>query len=263
MTDHTELLDAVVLAGAPVGEADLLLEGQSVRKKSLVPMLGRPMVAYVEEALRASGRVGRIVAMGLDPDDKVEFTGPVERSPSQGTIVDNILGGLDFFKRTGRVSTYVLVASSDIPLITGPVVSRFVDVCLTKGGDIFYSVVEREVMEARFPGSGRTFVHLRDGYYAGGDMFVFRSALPPYKRQMLRDIIAQRKNALKMAAALGPGLLIRFALGRLTLADAERRVGKVLGLEGRVVASSDAELAMDVDKPAQFDLVLRYLQEAR
>ncbi len=260
MTEQPALLDAVILAGATEGERDPLLEGTPATRKALLPISGKPMVCYVEQALRASGRVARIVAMGLNAEDDVPFAGPVERTPSQGDIFDNILGGIAYWKARGTDSPCILVASSDIPLLTGPVVARFVDACLVRGGDLFYSVVEKTVMEGRFPGSGRSYAHLRDGYYAGGDLFMVSCSLSLQRQQVMRDLVAQRKNAMKMARVLGPGLLIGVALRRFTLSEVERRVSKVLGIEGRGIASPDPELAMDVDKPAQLEMVIRYLE---
>ena len=263
MKNESERLDVMILAGAASGALDPLLEGTGVRKKALLPILGRPMVAYVEEALRASGRVNRIVAIGLDPEDAVDFSGPVERISSQGDIIQNILAAMAYLRDTGSVSTYFLEASSDIPLLTGDVVSRFVDACLAKGGDLIYSVVEKHHIERLFPGSGRSYAHLRDGYFAGGDMFMVRSDLPASKGKLFEELAAERKNALKMARVLGPGLLLAVVFRRLTLAGVERRVSKILDLKGRVVNSPDPELAMDVDKPHQLEMVSRYMERMR
>ena len=259
----SEKLDAMILAGAPTDKLDTLLEGTGVNKKALVPILGRPMVAYVEEALRASGRVNRIVAIGLDAEDDVTFSGPVERIPSQGGIIRNILAAMAYLRETGSTSPYFLEASSDVPLLTGPVVSRFVDGCLAKGGDLVYSVVEKQHIERLFPGSGRSYAHLRDGYFAGGDMFMVRSTIPASKGRVFEELAAQRKDALKMARVLGPGLLIAVVFRRLTLAGIERRVSKILKLEGKVLNSPDPEVAMDVDKPHQLEMVSHYLERMR
>ena len=257
----TELLDAMILAGAPTDMVDPLLEGAGVKKKALLPILGRPMVAYVEEALRTSGRVNRIVAIGLDADDAVDFTGPVERISSQGGIIENILGAMAYLRETGSKSSHFLEASSDVPLLTGEVVSRFVDGCLAKGGDLVYAVVEKSRMEGKFPGSARSYAHLRDGYFAGGDMFMVRADIPASKGEAFKELVAQRKNAVKMARALGPGLLFKAVFRRLTLVGIEREVSRILKLEGRVLNSPDPEIAMDVDKPHQLDIATRYLQE--
>jgi len=259
----SEKLDAMILAGAPVGAADTFLEGTGVNKKALLPILGKPMVAYVEEALRASGRVNRIVAVGLDAADDVTFSGPVERIPTKGGIIQNILAAMAYLRETGSTSSYFLEASSDIPLLTPEVVSRFVDCCLAKGGDLVYSVVEKGPMERMFPGSARSYAHLRDGYFAGGDMFMVRANLPASTGDAFEELVAQRKNALKMARALGPGLLIAVVFRRLTLAGIEKRISKILKLEGRVLNSPDPEVAMDVDKPHQLEMVTRYLERTR
>lgn len=263
MSEESLRLDAIILAGATVGEDDPLLQGTGVARKALLPILGKPMVVYVEEALRASGCVDRIVCVGLGPEDEVSFSGAVVRLAAQGDIVANTLAGLDWLRATGSISPYVLIASSDIPLLTGPVVARFADTCVKRGGDLFYSVVEKSILEAAFPGSGRSYAHLRDGYWDGGDLFMVRSDLSMQKVQMMRDLIAQRKDALKMARVLGPRFLLAIVLRRLTLADAERRVSQILGIEGRVVASPDWELAMDVDKPHQLEMVIRYMETHR
>jgi hypothetical protein len=66
-----------------------------------------------------------------------------------------------------------------------------------------------------------------------------------------------------MARTLGPGLLIAVVFRRLTLAGIERRVSKILKLEGRVLNSPDPEVAMDVDKQHQLEMVSRYLERMR
>jgi molybdopterin-guanine dinucleotide biosynthesis protein A len=263
MTHERERLDAMILAGASRGALDPLLEGTGVNKKALLPILGKPMVAYVEAALRASGRVNRIVVIGLDPEDAVDFSGPVERIASQGGIIQNVLAAMAYLRDTGSVSPYFLEVSSDIPLLTGDIVSRFVDACQAKGGDLIYSVVAKHHIEKLFSGSKRSYAHVRDGYFAGGDMFMVRADMPASKAKIFEELAAERKNALKMARILGPGLLISVVFRRLTLASLECRVSKILGLDGRVINAPDPEIAMDVDKPHQLEMVTRYMERIR
>jgi hypothetical protein len=54
---------------------------------------------------------------------------------------------------------------------------------------------------------------------------------------------------------IGPGTAALLFSGRLSLSDAQRRVSHRLGLSGRVHLAPFAELAMDMDKPAQFHLL--------
>lgn len=59
-------MDAVVLAGG--SPDDPLAARYGVAAKTLVPVHGRPMVAYTLEALRATPEVGRVVYVGPVPE---------------------------------------------------------------------------------------------------------------------------------------------------------------------------------------------------
>jgi hypothetical protein len=52
----------------------------------------------------------------------------------------------------------------------------------------------------------------------------------------------------------------KLAIRRLSLADAERRAGKVLNLRGRAIPFPHAEVGMDVDKPFQLDIARAELE---
>ena len=70
-----------------------------------------------------------------------------------------------------------------------------------------------------------------------------------------------RKNPLRQAALLGPDLLFLLLTRRTTIDGAVKRVSKRLGLKGRAVISPYAEIAMDVDKPHQLELVIADLSK--
>ena len=77
--------------------------------------------------------------------------------------------------------------------------------------------------------------------------------------ELWEDLIGSRKNALKQALRIGLGTLVKLLLRRLSLAEAEERVAKAMGLTGRAVLVRHAELAMDVDKPFQLEICRREL----
>jgi hypothetical protein len=62
-----------------------------------------------------------------------------------------------------------------------------------------------------------------------------------------------------MAGLLGPGILLAYLAGRLTLAGAARRLGAQAGVEARIVSTPFGLASVDVDKPADLDLVRRLL----
>jgi hypothetical protein len=227
--------------------------------KALLLIRDRPMLSYVADALCASGCVGRLVVVGLSPEDAPDLCPalPVTYLPDRGGSIANALSVLDLLE----TEDHVLLASSDIPLLSAEAVRDFVARSAATGADLCYPAVRREVMEARFPGSGRSFRPLVEGDMAGGDLFFARPVVLRRNAALVQRLSAHRKAALGLARLLGPGILVRFVLRRLRIADLERRVSALFGSSCRAIISPYAELAMDVDHPKHLDVVLRAMDE--
>ncbi len=251
---------AIVGAGQSPREADLLAEHTQGRPKALLPIAGRPMIVHVVESLAGARHVRRVVVIALDPAQEVPFPVPVDYLPDAGSLFANAEAGFDYTRRRFPGLDAALWCSADIPLITPAVVDGFIEECLASDADMYYPVVERAVMEGRFPGSRRSYVHLREGDFCGGDMLLLRPSLTVQQRETLRSLVGARKGALQQAHAVGLDLLLKLLLRRLSLAEAEQRVARALGVRGRVVVCPWAEIAMDVDKPFQLELVRRELE---
>ena len=255
------MINAVVLAGKALGpENDPLVEYAGVNNKALIQIAGKEMIHYVVEAIAGSSRVGRIAIVGLSPERELDFSRPVEYVPARGGMFDNILVGVDHLLKQESVTPLILVAASDIPLLTTEIVDHFIDACLALEADVYYSVVERSVMEDRFPGAGRTFVRLRDGSFAGGDLLMVRPLVLEINRQLFREVMASRKSAWHMARLLGLGMIVHFLTRSLTVVQAEEKASQILGCRGKAIISPYAELGMDVDKPPQLDIARRILE---
>ena len=50
--------------------------------------------------------------------------------------------------------------------------------------------------------------------------------------------------------------MIRYLFRKLSVADAEKKLSKALNAKARAVTVPFAEMAMDVDKPYQLDIIL-------
>jgi hypothetical protein len=218
------------------------------------------MVRWVVDALQGSGRIGTIVLVGLGPEDGVAFTGSVVFQAGGGTLLDNMLSGLDRIVQLAPEAERAVLCAADVPLLTPEVVRYFVDECLATDHDLYYSIVEESVMEAQFPGSGRTFLRLKEGRFTGGDLYMLRIAAARANVGLARQIMEERKNYWRQARLIGLGPLVKLALHRLTLADAERVAGRALKLRGRAVVSRYAALGMDADKPHQLVMVEEVLR---
>ena len=236
-------------------EGDPLSEYTQGKPKALIPIAGKPMISYVVEALAGSRYIEHIIIVALDPSAGVEFPVPIEYVPDAGGILDNAEAGLRYALTHYPDLDAVLLCTSDVPTITAPIVDAFIEECLRTDHDLYYTVVERSVMEKRFPGSRRSYVHLRDGDFAGGDILLARPGLVVTERELWRKLSAARKNALQQARLLGLWTFVRLITNRLSLAEAERRACKALNVRGRVVPFPYAEVGMDVDKPFQLEIV--------
>lgn len=258
--DSSRTVIAIVGAGQSAREAELLAAYTQGRAKALLPVAGRPMIAHVVAALAGARHVRHIVVIALDPALGVPWPAPVDYLPDAGSLLDNAEAGFEYACERFPGLDAALWCSADIPLITPAVVDGFIEECFRSDADMYYPVVERAVMEGRFPGSRRSYVHLQDGDFCGGDMLLLRPTLTVRQRETLRSLVGSRKNALQQARAVGLDVLLKLLLHRLSLAEAERRVGRALGVRGRVVPCPWAEIAMDVDKPFQLELVRRELE---
>jgi hypothetical protein len=128
--------------------------------------------------------------------------------------------------------------------------------------ELYYNVIERKVMEERFPNSRRTYVHLREMECCGGDLNAIRLNLAAENNPLWDRLIAARKNPLRQAALVGFDTLFLLLTGRLSLADAEAAVGKRMGIRVRALVCPYAEIGMDVDKPYQYEIVHEFLARA-
>lgn len=247
-------MNAIVIAGGIPGESEPLYPYTRGGAKALIDLAGKPMVQWVVDALDQAPSVGELIVVGLPPGSKLNCSKPLTLLDDQGSMLRNIKAGVDRLAASHPLDTHALIVSSDIPSITPDIVEWRVDVARATDADLDYAVVERSTMEARFPRSNRSYVRLRDVEVCGGDINVARLALAQDEDLWTR-LIEARKNALRQAALFGFGTLFLVMARRLTLADAERRLSSQLGLKGRVNRSPHAEVAMDVDKPHQLELL--------
>ena len=170
-------MDAIVTAGGVPGPEDLLFPYTNGQPKALIDMGGKPMAQWVLDALCGAETIDRVVVIGLPENSPVHCDKAVAFIPTQADMLENIRTGVNKVLELNLGAQKVVIVSSDIPAITPMVVDWVVNEAMKTEADVYYNVVERETMEARFPGSNRSFVRLRDVEVCGGDMNVVRTAL--------------------------------------------------------------------------------------
>lgn len=246
---------ALILAGYSATSPDPLAIAMGVERKSLIPVAGKPMVYWVAKALQDSGRVSKVYIVGLDESDGVDFDEEVIYVPNQNSHFDNIVAGTESIQQHQPDAEFFLIASADIPLLRPDTVKWFVSTCESMTGDLFYSIVEKGVMESAFPDSRRSYVPVVEGKFCGGDLFFIRTSIVHNNEQLVRELLAKRKSPWQQARLLGFKTIIKFLFRRLSIKDAEELSRRLLQADGHVIVSPYPDLAMDVDKPHQLEIV--------
>jgi len=248
-------MDAIVTAGGIPLPEDPLYPYTNGDSKALVDVAGKPMIQWVLDALGDSKHIDNVIIIGLSSKSDVTCKKPLHFISNQGRMLSNIVVGVEKSLELDPKTEYVLVASSDIPGINAGMVDWLVENCMQTKEDIYYGVVPREVMEARYPGSNRTYTKLKDIQLCGADMHITHVRMATEHLDMWEELIGNRKSPLKQAATIGFGTLLRVATRSITLDDLVVTITKRLGITGRPIVWENAEPGMDVDKPHQLELI--------
>jgi molybdopterin-guanine dinucleotide biosynthesis protein A len=255
---HVKPLDAVVLAGGP---ADAVAQRQAgAPNKAFVEIDGIALVARVLAALRAAPSVGRIVAvapLALRGHAGLALTD--ELRPDGIRITESLRNGLAGFPPDDDV----LVVASDLPILTAEAVEDFVTRVRDRPADLAYGCVERRTHLARFPHVPHTWARLRDGTFCGGGLIAIKPRVLPALERFIERLGAARKQPLRLASLFGWDVLARYAVGRLTIDDAETRASRILGAPVRALVSPFAEIGVNVDRASDVDLAEELIRASR
>jgi len=254
-----QIVDAILVAGGVPGPGDPLYPLTRGQPKALLEIAGRPMIQWVLEALDGAQTIRNVVVVGLPAESGLTCGKPLAYLPDAGSLVDNVLAGARWVAEQNDPATYGLLVSADIPAITPAMVDWNVATSLQTDHEAYYSVISKQVMEARFPGARRTYFRVTEGRFTAGDMSLMAVALAQNPPPLVRELVKTRKNIPRQAQVIGLGMLVKFALGQLSLEESARRIGQRLGLRGRVLVSPYAEIGMDVDKPHQHEMLTQDL----
>lgn len=249
------MMDACIIAGGQPEPGEPLYELTRGEYKAMLELAGKPMIQWVLNALDGSTNVGSIYIVGLTPDCGLDSTKALEYLPDQGGMIENIKTGVARVKSLNPNAENVLLVSADIPGITTEMVDWVIQSAARTNQDVCYNVIRKEVMEARYPASRRSYVRLKDLTVCGGDMNVIATSLVSNQAAIWSKIVAARKNALKQAALIGFDTLILMLLRAVDLEGTARMISKRLSITGRATVCPYAEVGMDVDKPFQLEIM--------
>lgn len=247
-------MHCIITAGGRPDPEDPLYPYIQDKPKALLDMCGRTMLERVVDALQGSQYVEDIVVVGLGSDMGMTFQRPIYHLPDQGGMVSNVLAGIGWIQENRPGAEVLMACSADIPLITSAIIDDFVEQCRPWDKGVYYNFVSREVMEARFPGSRRTFVKLKGVEVAGGDVIIGQVSLAESNRELWEGITNARKHAWRIARVVGLRMMLKFLFRQVGLRDIEETMERLVGQPAKAILNPHAEIAMDVDKPYQVEL---------
>jgi hypothetical protein len=222
------------------------------------------MLEWVVDALQSSKYVERIVVVGLSSAEGCHFKRPVTTFlPDQGSLVANALQGVAWLQQHDPKTGTAVFCTADVPAISGATIDAFIESCAPFDKAIYYILVSRQDFEKRFPDSRRTFVKLKGLQVAGGDVVIADTALVNQHEELWGQLSNARKHAWKLARVVGFGVLIKFLFRQLSIAEIEQMGARIVHRPVKVVLDAPPELAMDVDKPGQIDLLRAELEKLR
>jgi GTP:adenosylcobinamide-phosphate guanylyltransferase len=243
--------DVVLPAGGRI--AGEFARQAGVEVKALIALDGQTILRRTIETLRRTERVGRIVVVGPDAALEEARACGVEGALAEGeTGPENILRGLAWLE---NAASQALVVTSDLPFLTPDSLAAFLDACPSHA-DLAVPLVTRQAFEALFPGTDSEYVALRDGAFTLGCAFLVKPQAVLHNRAHLERLFAARKSQWQMARLIGARAALRFLTKRLTVQDIVDRASHIVRFRGHAILDAPAELAFDIDLPADYDYAL-------
>lgn len=249
------MMNAIVTAGGIPQPGDKLYAYSNGDSKALIDVAGKPMVQWVLDALGESKQVDQVIVIGLSAKSGLTCKKPLHYISNQGRMLANIVTGVKKSLELNPKYEYVLIVSSDIPSLKGEMVDWLIKTSMQTRDDIYYGVCPREVMEARFPASNRTYTKLKDMEVCGADVNIVHYSMATDHLDTWEELIGNRKSPLRQAAVIGWDTLFQLFTKQFTLQGLVERASQRIGIKGRAIIWEHAEPCMDVDKPHQLELM--------
>jgi GTP:adenosylcobinamide-phosphate guanylyltransferase len=249
---------AVVLAADRVAP-DPVAVAAGVGCKALAPVADIPMVLRVLNALDDSAGIEHSVLCG-PPWTLVQQQPELQRRIENGACrwLENRASpaaSAEAALRTLPEPVPILLTTADHALLTPQVVDYFCIEARRAECDVVVGLALYEEVAAAFPGVRRTVLKFSDQRYCGCNLFAFPTPAGRRMAAFWQRVERHRKQPWRVIGALGWGSMLRYALGRMSLAEGLERLSQRLQLRLGAVLLPFPEAAVDVDSVADWQLV--------
>jgi GTP:adenosylcobinamide-phosphate guanylyltransferase len=268
--DAGEFVDALVLAGG-INRIALFPEW-SPGYKSLLPVQGKPLIAYTLQALRKCARIGRICIAGPARELRniIDESGYDEMIEGSDTLLANLRNGLHFF----RESSLVLIVPADLPLLTARSIIDFLNAVpnLHRWGAnvIAWSMVPEQMFAGDYRHIRKGFNRFSDVSVCHGNLFLVTPSIADNRKFVTRmeRIYNARKSTVQAALAIGPVTGLSYWIGVsvlrcLTLTQFARIASFGFGVALIPILVYDPDIAVDIDEARDYQFIIAELDRRR
>ena len=240
----------MILAG---GGGTVSLPGQGQRARALAMLKGRRLLEYIREAVRQSRRVASVVLVTHSAHVKAfrQAAPDLLLCVCDGSMAECAAAAIQKLReQPGHENiTRVVTVCDDLPFLTGEALDDFIARAEAAEADGVYAIVRKEACLRDYPTLRRTFFHLKEGDFTGGNVSLVSVSLFP----------GCIEKTLKLAAWLGVSFIVKLLFRQLSLADVEAKVSALFGYRGRAVITEYACIGTDLDKAEEWPLAEKYL----
>lgn len=265
MSDQPTIL---ILAGKRDGKLDPLAERAQVSHKCRVPIMGKPLLQWVLEAVAPAFPDARILISIHDPEVIADLPGVVALTASgrlqmckaQAGIVESVEAAIA--EAGGDAAFPLLITTADNVLAEPDYLRGVHEAALASEGDAVVVLASRESILAAHPEGQRRFYEFSDIAISNCNVFWLRNRKALAATEAFREGGQFAKNRARIAKAFGIWNLIRFRLGWWTLDGAFRAISKRFGVRVVPQITPDGAFAIDVDNERTYG-VAELLLKAR
>lgn len=245
---------AIVLAAQRAGRLDPMAAEAGVTHKCLVPILGRPLLRYVLEALAPVPGLSRIriciepdavEAVRAVPGASGELGIPVDFVASAGTITDSAYASAE------GVGDAIVITTADNVNLTPAGVEALLE-RIRAGADGVLALARKERVLAAHPEGQRRFYELSDGAYSNCNVYAVAGAGVIRLAEAFREGGQFARNPGRLGRIVGPLNLLLFRFRLVSLDGAMKRLSRRVGLRIEAAVLEDGAHAVDVDNPRTY-----------
>jgi GTP:adenosylcobinamide-phosphate guanylyltransferase len=252
--------NALVLA-AGRGPDDPMAKAHGVARKCEVPVDGVAMLKRVAATLSSHRSISNVVVSIEKEITMREILGGVgalfvQSSQSAPASVLAAIGA-------GPAKYPLLVTTADHPLLTDAMIEHFLKEADSSNADLCVALARDRVILDAYPEAKRTFLKFGRDRVSGCNLYALRTEHALEAVKLWNSLDEARKQPWRLIAAFGPGALLRFAFGLLTLESAFELGSRKLGIVAKPILMPFAEAAIDIDKPADLELAEKILKARR